>query len=157
MQLEPENSRSPQIPKWLMWAVSQENKYQPTLLAHVVLSTSLVLLAFFCWVVMFYVGSLWEKEWTYIPKEVTVEQLKSTKMIQEVKPSEQSRLIEQFEEIESLLKTHAKIMGFFYKQYYISLSMMGSCASVAVISIFFISKSGWEKVNNVIINAPIQI
>lgn len=30
------------IPKWLMWAVSKDNNYQPTLLGHVALSGALI-------------------------------------------------------------------------------------------------------------------
>ncbi len=152
MSQEKEDIGIHHIPKWLSWAISKEKGCQPTIAGHIALSSSLIALAFFWWLIIFIFGSLWEKEWGYIPEKINVEKLELAAPILQAKPSEKNRLLEQLKQIEILSEKHAKIMGFFYKQYYISLSMMVSCAAIAALSLFFISKSGWERVNNAIIN-----
>jgi hypothetical protein len=152
MSQDKENIEIHHIPKWLSWAISEEKGCQPTIAGHIALSFSLIALAFFWWLVIFTFGSLWEKEWGYIPEKATVEKLEFADAIRLAKPNEKNRLLEQLKQIEILSEKHAKIMIFFYKQYYISLSMMVSCTAIAVLSLFFISKSGWEKANNAIIN-----
>ena len=46
----------------------------------------------------------------------------------------------------------AKVMGLFFTLNFVSLGTIGLAAGVATISLFFISKAGWERVNNAIIN-----
>ncbi len=152
MLQDQENTELHHIPKWLSWAISKEKGYQPTIAGHIALSSSLIAFAFFWWLIIFLFGSLWEKDWGYIPEKTNVEKLEFADNIRQSKPTEKNRLLEQLKQIEILSEKHAKIMSFFYKQYYISLSMMVSCTAIAVLSLFFISKSGWERVNNAIIN-----
>lgn len=97
-------------------------------------------------------STLWEKEWISIPASLTADQLETATVRLVPTPAERSRLITQFQDIETLAAKHAMIMGFFYKQYYISLAMMGTATAVAVISLFFISQLGWQRVNNAVIN-----
>lgn len=44
------------------------------------------------------------------------------------------------------------MMIFFYKHYYTSIGITSASALVAGICLFFISKVGWERVNNSLIN-----
>ncbi len=44
------------------------------------------------------------------------------------------------------------MMIFFYKHYYTSIGITSASALVAGICLFFISKVGWDKVNNSLIN-----
>jgi hypothetical protein len=144
---------SGRTPKWLAWAiVEKEDRYQPTLLGHIALSSSLISIVIIGYCIMFAISSSWEKEWIGTPEGLTSEQLEATTTRLASTPTERTRLIAQFQEIETLATRHAKIMGFFYKQYYISLAMMGTSAAVAVISLFFISKVGWERASNAVIN-----
>ena len=66
--------------------------------------------------------------------------------------SESERLIQQFDQIESREKRNYTLMFFFYRQNYIALAVMSVCGSITILCLFFISKSGWEGVNNAIIN-----
>ena len=66
--------------------------------------------------------------------------------------AEKARLTEQVKEIESRIQRYSNMMVFFYKHYYISISLTSASALVAGICLFFISKVGWEKANNGLIN-----
>jgi hypothetical protein len=139
------------IPHWLVWAISRTKK-QPTFLGHIALTLCLAVFVLGGYCALFWFAGTKEAEWlgTGNPLELeaiqaNVEQLSAT-------PAEQTRLISQFQEIETRAARHARIMGFFYKQYYISLSMIVAAAVVASICLFFISKSGWEQANNAVIN-----
>jgi uncharacterized membrane protein len=57
------------------------------------------------------------------------------------KPSEKARLIDQFEQVQNRIQTHANVMGFFYKQYYISLSMICGGSVIASICLFLLVKA----------------
>ncbi|PSB01557.1 hypothetical protein [Merismopedia glauca] len=46
-------------------------------------------------------------------------------------------------------------MTFFYKQYFISLAIGSGAALVSLLCIFFVSKEGWEKTNNALINVGV--
>ena len=154
MSTDPEKAQTPSrtIPKWLIWAISKENNYQPTLFGHLALSSALLSIAVIAWIIMFLISNVWEKEWIFKPERITIEQLESATAKLSLTIYERNRIIAQFQEIERLADTHANIMGFFYKQYYISLATMGGCAALAIVSLFFISKVGWERVNNALIN-----
>ena len=43
-------------------------------------------------------------------------------------------------------------MLYFYKQYFISISLSSTLDLIAGICVFFVSKVGWEKSNNAVIN-----
>ncbi|GBO55925.1 hypothetical protein APA_4131 [Pseudanabaena sp. lw0831] len=154
MSLDQEKAQIPSspIPKWLIWAIARDNNYQPTLLGHIALSGALISIALISWIIMFVISTAWEKEWIFKPERITVEQLESATAKLSPTIYERNRMISQFQEIERLADKHANIMGFFYKQYYISLATMGACAALAIVSLFFISKVGWERVNNALIN-----
>ncbi len=65
---------------------------------------------------------------------------------------EKARLAEQLNDIQSRLDRYSAMMIFFYKHYYTSIGITSASALVAGICLFFISKVGWDKVNNSLIN-----
>jgi hypothetical protein len=101
---------------------------------------------------MFWFAGTKEAEWLGTENQLQPEVIQATVEQLPATSAEQTRLIAQFQEIETRATRHARIMGFFYKQYYISLSMVVGAAVVASMCLFFISKSGWEKANNAVIN-----
>lgn len=126
---------------------------QPTLLGHIVISTSLVLGICLGYALMFWFAGTKQNEWLNITAPLKPEAVNTAiANLADTKPSEKARLIDQFEQIQARIKTHADVMGFFYKQYYISLSMICGGSVIASICLFFISKKGWEQVNNTLIN-----
>ena len=46
-------------------------------------------------------------------------------------------------------------MAFFYKQYFTCLSIGGSTALITFLCIFFLSKEGWQKSNNALVNLSV--
>lgn len=143
---------SPQIPSWLAWAIMNGQKRQPTFLGHIVLVLVLLSLVGIAYYVLLLVSSQWEQKWITAPQRLTKEQIALQTAWLKPKPSVQSRLIFQLQDVEVLIDRNASIMGFFYKQYYISLAMMCTLGAIAVICLFFISKEGWGEVNNAVIN-----
>jgi len=124
---------------------------QPTLLGHIVISTTLVLGIFLGHALMFWFAGTKQNEW-FVTSPLTPKAVDTAIANLATKPSEKARLIDQFEQVQNRIQTHANVMGFFYKQYYISLSMICGGSVIASICLFFISKSGWERVNNALIN-----
>ncbi len=139
------------LPRWLMWAISPHNN-QLTFLAHVVLTASLTVLALGSYWFMFWFAGTKEAEWLGTSQVTRPEVIQTATSELSARPAERDRLIAQFDEIEVRAARHAKIMSFFYKQYYISISMIVGAAVLASICLFFISKVGWERVNNALIN-----
>lgn len=62
------------------------------------------------------------------------------------------RLLEQVLEVKRRAKTHLRIMEWFYVYYYQSISVGIISTVIAGVSLFFISKKGWEEVNPYIVN-----
>ena len=125
---------------------------QPTLLGHIVISTTLVLGICLGHALMFWFAGTKQNEWLSEKSSLKEKAVNTAIDSLPTKPSEKARLIDQFDQIQDRIQKHASVMGFFYKQYYISLSMICGGSVIASICLFFISKSGWERVNNALIN-----
>ena len=65
---------------------------------------------------------------------------------------EKDRIIQQFREIQARSVMHYNIMIDFYQTRYIAISMALGLASISILCLIFISRSGWEKVHKGIIN-----
>lgn len=148
--LEEENE-DVQIPRWLRWAISRTKK-QLTFPGHLSLTASLAFFVLGSYWMLFWFAGTKETEWLGTSPRFQPEVVKTAVSQLSATPAEKARLADQFQEIELRAARHAKIMGFFYKQYYISLSMIVGAAGMASICLFFISKSGWERINNAVIN-----
>ena len=116
---------------------------QPTLLGHIVISTSLILGICLSYALMFWFAGTKQNEWLAATAELKAEAVNTSIANLNTKPSEKARLTDQFQQIQDRIQKHASVMGFFYKQYYISLSMICGGSVVASICLFFISKNGW--------------
>jgi hypothetical protein len=129
---------------------------QITLLGHVLLTGSLFSLVIVSYLIMWCIGTVWEKQWINSPTEkdelVIKAQLQENKFFAATEIDRKNRLIQQLDTINDLAKRHCRIMSFFYKQYYISLSIGGGAAFVALFCVLFISKEGWKTTNNALIN-----
>ncbi|MBD2075387.1 hypothetical protein H6F86_16080 [Phormidium sp. FACHB-592] len=131
--------------------ISPKN-HQPTLLGHIVISTSLVLGICLSYALMFWFAGTKQNEWLSVTSSLEEKAVNTAIANLPTKPAEKARLIDQFDQIQDRIQKHGSVMGFFYKQYYISLSMICGGSVIASICLFFISKSGWERVNNALIN-----
>lgn len=131
--------------------ILKKKRRQPTIFGHVVLSSSLILIAVIAFLGMHAVSGIWESTWLGELPDSSSKLDALTYKLGKSSP-EKERLIAQFKEIESRSERHKIIMSFFYKQYYISLSMMGVAASIGSLCLIFISKHGWKEINNAILN-----
>lgn len=139
------------LPKWLRRFISEPNR-QPTLLGHVALSTSLVGVIVVSYAVMFWFAGTKQAEWLGTTPTLKDNEINETLSGLKLTTPQKVRLMDQYNQIQSRIEKHAAIMGFFYRQYYISLSMICGGSMIASICLFFISKCGWDRVNNALIN-----
>lgn len=123
---------------------------QPNLLGHILITSTLGISIFILWGFLNWFASNKAKEWlvpqTINPKPIFTENFKA-------KPAVQERLNEQFDEIQTRIKSHSDVMIYFYKQSYVCGSMSLALAITSALCTFFISRDGWEKANNGLINA----
>jgi hypothetical protein len=144
----------PQSPKqhakWISWFIA--DNHQPTTLGHVVLSSSMLAAIIVSYWVMFWFAGIKQAEWLGGAPVLTQEEINTSIAVLSPTPAERIRLVDQYRQIENRVQKHADIMGFFYRQYFISLSMICGASIVASVCLFFISKLGWERVNNALIN-----
>lgn len=61
---------------------------------------------------------------------------------------EQTRLMEQFQEVGGRAYMHVSIMKHFYTRYYMALLLASGSAVVAAFCLFHISKKGWDEANS---------
>lgn len=137
--------------RWLRWFVSEAN-HQPTFLGHVVLAGSLITAILLSYWVMFWFAGTKQNEWLGSHQRLETKQIEAAIADLPATPVQKVRLIDQFEQIQTRIDKHGTIMSFFYRQYFISLSMICGASVVASVCLFFISKVGWERVNNALIN-----
>ena len=120
-----------------------------TFFGHVLLTGSLLSVVVLSHLLIYSMTELWQNDWLSCKVDTSSSAFKNPTT------SEQSRLNQQFEIIQDLNVKNCKIMAFFYKQYFICLSIGGTAALVAFLCIFFLSKEGWEKSNSALINLTI--
>jgi hypothetical protein len=127
-----------------------QNRRQPNLLGHMLITSSLAISIFLLWSSLNWFAGNKAKEWlvqsTVNPQPIFTENFKS-------KPAVKERLNQQFDDIQSRIKSHSDVMIYFYKQSYVCGSMSLGLAITSALCIFFISRDGWEKANNGLINA----
>jgi hypothetical protein len=120
-----------------------------TFFGHLFLTGSLLIVVLVSHLAIYTITELWQKDWLLCEVE------KNSPFFKNQTTPEQSRLNSQFEIIQDLTNKNCKIMAFFYKQYFICLSIGGVAALVTFLCIFFLSKEGWEKSNNALVNITI--
>jgi hypothetical protein len=125
-----------------------------TFTGHILLTGCLLFFVIISYSVMFIVADRWAGEWLNCsPQPLQQSQLFEKQNAEENRI--QRRLTQQHNAINDLTAKHCRIMAFFYKQYYISLSIGSTAALVAFLCIFFLSKEGWKATNNALINLTI--
>lgn len=132
----------------LFWKIFRGRpNQQPTLLGHFLITSGLLILIGVGYFSMNWYADTIVKEWQG-PKE------ELPRLGEDLKPttSDKARLAEQVNEIQLRINRYSAVMIFFYKRYYISISLTTVSALVAGICLFFISKVGWKTANNALIN-----
>ena len=132
-----------------------DDNYNPTLFGHITLTASILLYTSLSYICLLCVGTFLEYQW--LDKEVeTSNAIQQSEVFNKqtlnIEDRQQRRIIEQLNTINDLKVRHCRIMSFFYKQYFCLLSIGSPAALIALISVFFISKKGWEATNNAVIN-----
>jgi hypothetical protein len=120
-----------------------------TFYGHILLTGGLLAVVLLSHLAMYTITEFWQNDWLSCKIENNSSFFKNPTTL------EQSRLNQQFEQIQDLTSKNCKIMAFFYKQYFICLSIGGVAALVTFLCVFFLSKEGWEKSNNALINLTI--
>lgn len=137
---------------WLRRFMSPESK-QPTFLGHILLSGALIGGALVINLLMFAFAIRQESNWlNYNQFSKSIEDVEAAAESLDATPAEKARMVEQFMLIQARIRTHAKVMGLFFSLNFVSLGTIGVAAGMTAISLVFISKSGWEKMNNAVIN-----
>lgn len=130
-----------------------DNKsHQPTLLGHSLITGSLLVTNLVACVILSGFASQKATEWLALQSAQPAQKPELDQTVIQA-PLLKKRLLNQVTEIEARQDRHAKVMTYFYKQYFISLSMASGSALAAILFAFFISRDGWEKANNGLINA----
>ena len=127
--------------------------HQLTLGGHMALAGTLLLGSLLVNLWMFSFASSQERNWLNFSRVAkTVEDSQALVTNVEATAAERARMVDQFMLVQSRTETHAQVMGLFYKLNFIALGTVGFATGLASISLFFISKAGWERVNNALIN-----
>ena len=139
-------------PLWLGYFVSPASQ-QLTLVGHVALAASLLLGVLSVNVGMFSFAIRQEKAWlNYDDMAKTTEVIVSKADNLQATEAEKGRMVEQFELIQARTKTHAKVMGLFFSVSFVSMGTIGLAGGLSTLCLFFISKEGWERANNALVN-----
>lgn len=91
-----------------------------------------------------------EKIFPAIPQKPT--SVIPQKTIPAITESDITRLQEQCQDIEKHIKNHRSVMIYLYKISYASIFTINILVILGGICIFFISKAGWDKANNSLLN-----
>ncbi len=129
-----------------------------TFAGHVALTSSLLLFTSIVYMLAFCLSTSWQSRW--LRQEVEIPRLVQptdlfNKQTLNPQDKQQARLVEQLNTINDLKARHCEIMSFFYKQYFIFLSLGGTAGLVSLLCILLISKKGWNDTNNALINLGI--
>jgi hypothetical protein len=123
---------------------------QPTFFGHLLITSSLLALIGASNLLHNRYADQQAKKWLNSTEELTTLDGDNGKL--GASATETARLIEQLNDIQSRLDRYSAMMIFFYKHYYTSIGITSASALVAGICLFFISKVGWQRVNNSLIN-----
>jgi len=128
----------------------EQDTLQPNFLAHCLIAGSTLVLILSTFLMLRGFAHAKASKWLKAPEirqEVAVAKQGTTQLT----PVE-IRLQGQLTEIESRIERHTAVMIYFYQQYFISLSMASGLGLIAAFCLFFISRDGWQKANNALIN-----
>lgn len=90
------------------------------------------------------------------PDQVSPEEVKRLQVYIDKIPNataeEKARLCKQLKEIENRARSHLRVARAFYIWNYQSISLATAYSIVAAVSLFFLSKKGWDNANKYVIN-----
>jgi hypothetical protein len=69
-----------------------------------------------------------------------------------ISPIKKDRLLQQFANIQNLEARYLEMTCYFGREYFVATVMKYICGLIAAVCAFFISRDGWEKSNNSLIN-----
>ena len=153
---EPPPSEPPPspFPDWMRPLFTyRQNQHQPTLLGHITLTATAGIIALMGYgIVMMRVESHLQQYWLkFAPRPIAIEQKNFSTKLQTDEPT-RLRLLAQLADVDERITIHRNLTIFFYKQYYAVLALSSTAGVMASLCLFFISKSGWDRINNAIIN-----
>lgn len=128
---------------------------QEPIITHVILTLSLLALSAITAGGLFFVGSKsiaqsWTKPLTSSPD--LEQRLESYLKKFSSFASEKQRIKEEVKQISLRTELHKTIATDYYRWLFVALPLTSGAAIISGISLFYISKEGWEKANNYIIN-----
>jgi hypothetical protein len=128
---------------------ADNNTRQPTLFGHSLITGGLVTINLAAFLMLSGFAAQKANDWLTLQKPTQTLEVND----KVIPPLLQNRLRHQVAEIDARQARHAKVMTYFYKQYFVALSMASGSALAAILFAFFISRDGWDKANNGLINA----
>jgi len=128
----------------------EQGTLQPNFLAHCLITGATLVLILSTFLMLRGFAHAKATEWLKAP-EIKQEVVVAKQGTTQLTPVE-IRLQGQLTEIESRIERHTAVMIYFYQQYFISLSMASGLGLIAALCLFFISRDGWQKANNALIN-----
>lgn len=143
-------SQPPSPLKWIPYLISSKTQ-QLTLWGHTVLAIGFLGAIAITNCAMLHYATQRQQEWL-THEEISPEDLQ--KRVDNVKATaaEKVRMVEQFEQILRRVTIHGNVMGLFYRLNFVGLGTICLVAGIASVSLFFISKHGWERINNAVIS-----
>lgn len=135
-----------------------------TLLGHVVLTGSLVSAALAGYLFQYSLPERWQVEWVQCPAATDRNNGSAKKPMSTlafvdgamaIDKVYQQRLQAQMNTVDGLMIKYCRVMAFFYSHYYATLTISLAYGLLSLISLFFVSKKGWDTANHALINAMI--
>jgi hypothetical protein len=128
----------------------QNNRRQPNVLGHCAISALAIGAIFMTTHGLKTNADARQREWM---PEIKTEQFQTlpAESLSD-RPLIKARLDQQLTETQARLHRHWSVTSYFYQQYFISISMTASLAVIAGGCGFFVSREGWSRSNNIIVN-----
>jgi hypothetical protein len=128
----------------------QNNSRQPNVLGHCVISALAIGAIFMTTHGLKTYADDRQRDWMPAINAEQFQSLPEDSLIDQ--PQIKTRLNQQLTETQSRLRRHWSVTSYFYQQYFISISMTASLAVIAGGCGFFVSREGWSRSNNIIVN-----
>ncbi len=128
----------------------QNNRRQPNVLGHFTISALAIGTIFMTTHGLKTYADERQREWMPEVKTEQIQPLPAESLTD--KPLIKTRLDQQLTETQARLHRHWSVTSYFYQQYFISISMTASLAIIAGGCGFFVSREGWSRSNNIIVN-----
>lgn len=153
------------LPSFQVSSLINERK-NPTLLGHVVLSASLLASFVVADVALSKIGEQKQKKWMSIPDpraEITLDQNSLyaydpnkviEKMLTKIKLTEQEREVLRVYYLHIAARTfvHSDVFSYCSLRSFVTTKIIAAASIITTLCLFFISRVGWERANNSVIN-----